>query len=303
MTPTPKQSMSPYELLAALGTGGMGEVFRARDSRLNREVAFKVLPRDFATDSDPRESSQRQIQHAAFEFIRAPAVSNQEQIIDRGCDGHRRADLDQPGHRLACLDAVVRVSGKRGDIMAHQDPLVFSTPSQNSRIVKSGQPSILDPHNIKARVLPEQSTQNIIIEVLVDGQGNHLAPAGGLFAASQQPAAQTSGIEKMFVLLPNRQGPCGSFTQVIADRILVPQDVPENEINIRQRQTWVLLSDFLRSSSLFKGISHRIQSYTSPGHADGTVTTIGQRHGLHLFHNQTHGITIRDRHEDSQGRD
>jgi eukaryotic-like serine/threonine-protein kinase len=44
--------LGPYEILGTLGAGGMGEVFRARDTRLNRDVAIKVLPREFASDPD-----------------------------------------------------------------------------------------------------------------------------------------------------------------------------------------------------------------------------------------------------------
>ncbi len=48
----PGTKLGHYEILAPLGAGGMGEVYRARDSNLDRDVAIKVLPDDFATDAD-----------------------------------------------------------------------------------------------------------------------------------------------------------------------------------------------------------------------------------------------------------
>ena len=46
----PGARLGPYEILSSLGTGGMGEVYKARDTRLEREAAVKVLPGEFATD-------------------------------------------------------------------------------------------------------------------------------------------------------------------------------------------------------------------------------------------------------------
>jgi serine/threonine-protein kinase len=54
--------LGPYEILSALGVGGMGEVYRARDARLNRDVALKVLPDLFALDLDRLARFKREAQ-------------------------------------------------------------------------------------------------------------------------------------------------------------------------------------------------------------------------------------------------
>src|SRR5213596_2082147 len=57
--------LGPYEILAPLGAGGMGQVYRARDTKLGREVALKVLPEAFAHDRDRLGRFRREAQALA----------------------------------------------------------------------------------------------------------------------------------------------------------------------------------------------------------------------------------------------
>src|SRR6266436_1583459 len=54
--------LGPYEIVAPLGAGGMGEVYRARDTKLGREVALKLLPPLFAADADRVARFKREAQ-------------------------------------------------------------------------------------------------------------------------------------------------------------------------------------------------------------------------------------------------
>src|SRR5215470_16805516 len=57
--------LGPYEVLSQLGAGGMGEVYKARDPRLGRDVAIKVLPSSFSSDPDRLQRFAQEARAAA----------------------------------------------------------------------------------------------------------------------------------------------------------------------------------------------------------------------------------------------
>jgi eukaryotic-like serine/threonine-protein kinase len=60
LTLAPGTRLGPYEILSALGAGGMGEVYRARDPRLDRQVTIKLLPGELAADQHSRDRLRRE---------------------------------------------------------------------------------------------------------------------------------------------------------------------------------------------------------------------------------------------------
>jgi eukaryotic-like serine/threonine-protein kinase len=103
--------LGPYEILSAIGAGGMGEVYRAKDTRLKRDVAIKVLPDSFATDPERLARFHREAELlAALNHPNIAAVYGLEQaggttaIVLELIDGETLADLIARGP-LAAGDA------------------------------------------------------------------------------------------------------------------------------------------------------------------------------------------------------
>jgi serine/threonine protein kinase len=121
MALTPGTRLGQYEILSAIGAGGMGEVYRARDPRLDREVAIKVLSAQLAMESGAlarfaREAmSVAKLSHpnilAIHEFGRDDGTTF---VVTELVDGATSASASK-GERCPATSRRVRASDRQGD--------------------------------------------------------------------------------------------------------------------------------------------------------------------------------------------
>ena len=144
--------LGPYEILAPLGAGGMGEVYRARDTKLNRDVAVKVLPEHLGNDPEARARFEREAQAVA-----ALSHPNILAIHDFGVEGDvaysvtelldgetLRARLaGSPLHNRKAVDFGLQIA--RGLAAAHERGIVHrDLKPENIFLTKDGHVKILD---------------------------------------------------------------------------------------------------------------------------------------------------------------
>jgi serine/threonine protein kinase len=98
MTLASGTKLGPYEIVSPLVAGGMGEVYRAHDSLLGRDVAIKVLPREFVVDPDRSARFWREEQLLAS--LNHPNIATIHGLEDSGGSYHLVMEL-VPLHRLA----------------------------------------------------------------------------------------------------------------------------------------------------------------------------------------------------------
>src|SRR5262245_4463824 len=152
MSITAATRLGPYEILAPLGAGGMGEVWRARDTRLGREVAVKVLPERLAADAEALGRFEREAKAVAalshpnilaiHDFGREGAVVYAVMELLEGDTLRERMD-GGPLPRRKALDYALQVA--QGLAAAHDRGIVHrDLKPQNVFVTRDGLVKILD---------------------------------------------------------------------------------------------------------------------------------------------------------------
>jgi len=80
----PVGALGPYEVLAPIGAGGMGEVYRARDAKLSRDVAIKVLP-ELVSRVCPKRRTFQMVAPASQDHGRTPPEPGQPGVVASCC--------------------------------------------------------------------------------------------------------------------------------------------------------------------------------------------------------------------------
>jgi serine/threonine protein kinase len=149
ITVTPQQTIAHYRITAKLGEGGMGEVWRATDTKLNREVAIKVLPEAFASDSDRMTRFEREAQVLAS--LNHPNIAaiygiGQGALVMEFVDG---ADLRGPLPVDTALDYACQIAEALE--AAHEKGIIHrDLKPANIKVTPAGQVRLLDVELAKA---------------------------------------------------------------------------------------------------------------------------------------------------------
>ncbi|HYT33017.1 MAG TPA: serine/threonine-protein kinase, partial [Thermoanaerobaculia bacterium] len=144
--------LGPYEILSPLGAGGMGEVYRARDARLGREVAIKVLPAAFSADRDRLRRFEQEAKAAGSlnhpnitAVYDVGSVDGAPYVVSELLEGETLRSI-LAGRKLSTRKAIdYSVQIAHGLAAAHEKRIVHrDLKPENLFVTKDGRVKILD---------------------------------------------------------------------------------------------------------------------------------------------------------------
>jgi Tol biopolymer transport system component len=152
MAISPGSTIGPYEVTSQLGEGGMGVVYRGRDSRLQRDVALKVLPDNFASDPDRLSRFQREAQVlASLNHPNIAQIYGLEHVGTSSCIVMELVEGDTLADRLKkgpfAFDEAIDVSRQIADALsvAHERGVVHrDLKPANIKLTPDGKVKVLD---------------------------------------------------------------------------------------------------------------------------------------------------------------
>ena len=184
----PGSKLGPYEILAALGTGGMGEVYRARDPRLGREVAIKVLPAGSAGDSERMRRFEQEARATAvlshpniLAVFDIGSQDNSPYIVSELLEGEtlRARLISGPLPVRKAVDYALQTA--RGLTAAHNHGIFHrDLKPENLFITRDGHVKILD-FGLAKLTMPELGAPGLSAEATLDsvtGRGALLGTLG-----------------------------------------------------------------------------------------------------------------------------
>ena len=233
--------LGPYEIVAPLGAGGMGEVYRARDTKLNRDVAIKILPDVFAHDAERVARFTREAQTLAS--LNHPNIAQIYGVIQE----------DQPAHLHALVMELVEGEDLSTIIARGALPLADALPiaKQIAQALEAAHDQgiihrDLKPANVKVRA-------DGTVKVLDFGLAKALAPSGASATADAMNSPTLTARGRL------RQGsgePGTEMGMIIGTAAYMAPEQAKGKVVDRRADIWaygVVLYEMLTSRRAFPG--------------------------------------------------